>query len=356
MPTLVEQLDLLERLAHDVLSTVESVRAAIGITNVQPVQNVQVPPKSSNAVVPPTSSTPPPTVYAPPVLPTEWPGPDSAEVRAVLDQVAHDAGMHPATLEAIERWETGNYTSKLFTSVWNPGGMKYRPELTLGHIFGSYTAADGNVYAKFPDWVRGIVAHGMFFKQTRYDGIRRTEDPRQEVQAIHAAGYAEYSEEWLNGVLSLVERVLARGGPGRDPRDMLSPHFSLAECEASKTAESQGISNRLPTQLRTTAIQVATQILEPIRELYGPFAPNSWYRSEALNSVTPGASPTSAHTQAAAVDLPRTDRMWAAIQGALPKMGPTLVQIEPTHYHLAISKTGAPEIRYINGATKETWE
>lgn len=62
----------------------------------------------------------------------------------------------------------------------------------------------------------------------------------------------------------------------------LTDNFTLEECEASETAARLGINNRLPRALVTPATLTATNVLEPIRHVFGPFSPSSWYRCEAL--------------------------------------------------------------------------
>jgi len=345
MPSIADQLVILQKLAEDVLETVEEIREQLGISDEEEEEEPEPAPTPVQEKPVSTGNGQPAGGTA---IPDKFPGADSEELRAVIEHVAEDAGMHPATLEAIERWETGNYTSKLFVEANNPGGMKYRPELPLGHNYGYYSARDGNTYAKFPDWARGVIAHGIFFKQKRYDGIRQTEDPMAEVDAIHNAGYAEHSEEWRGGVKAIVAKIL-----DRKPRDMLSAHFSVEECERSKRAADLAIVNRLPAGLRDNAARVAQTILEPVREIYGAFSPNSWYRSPQLNELTPGASPTSAHTKALAVDLPRNERMWQALRTA-PGIAPILLQVEGDHYHVAPADSFT--LKYINGASPESWE
>lgn len=116
-------------------------------------------------------------------------------------------GVRPETLVAIQVWESAWYTSRLFQTANNVGGIKYRPDLiNLGHNHGSYKAKDGNVYAAFPNWREGVAAHARFLSQRRYDRVRQTEDVTEEVRAIHDAGYAEHSMDWLEGVTALARR------------------------------------------------------------------------------------------------------------------------------------------------------
>jgi hypothetical protein len=138
---------------------------------------------------------------------------------------------------------------------------------------------------------------------------------------------------------------------------LLSLHFSQKEAEHSATADAQHIDNSLPEALIENAKAFAAKILEPIRQFYGPFSPNSWYRSPALNAVTSGASPTSAHTRALAADVVRNLSMWSAIIsainfGLLPNC---LVQVEGNHYHVALTTDKPTKLTYYN-ASAESWE
>ena len=83
---------------------------------------------------------------------------------------------------------------------------------------------------------------------------------------------------------------------------MLSPHFSLAELTKSSTASRLNIDNT-PDDAQIEALKlVALSILEPIRERYGAFTPNSGFRCQALNSAI-GSNANSQHTRGEAVDF-----------------------------------------------------
>lgn len=153
------------------------------------------------SVLTPTSS---PAVSGAPAFRTGYVDP---LVWRAAEEEAPKVGVQPETLVAIQVWESAWYLSPLFKTANNVGGVKYRPDLEiLGHVHGSYTAKDGNVYAKWPDWRAGIAGHAQFLAQRRYDGIRQTDDVTAEVRAIHEAGYAEMSQEWLAGVTALATR------------------------------------------------------------------------------------------------------------------------------------------------------
>ena len=78
---------------------------------------------------------------------------------------------------------------------------------------------------------------------------------------------------------------------------MLSTHFSLAELTKSSTASRLNIDNT-PDDAQIEALN----ILEPIRERYGAFTPNSGFRCQELNTAI-GSSPNSQHIKGQAVDL-----------------------------------------------------
>ena len=83
----------------------------------------------------------------------------------------------------------------------------------------------------------------------------------------------------------------------------LSTHFTLGEMIKSSTAARKGIDNTPPEALIPKLTLLCTKILEPIRQHYGiPFAPNSGYRSEMLNSAIGGSS-NSQHCKGEAVDV-----------------------------------------------------
>ncbi len=85
----------------------------------------------------------------------------------------------------------------------------------------------------------------------------------------------------------------------------LSPHFMLAELTRSSTAMRLDIGNRPGEEEIQNLRYLAANVLEPIREEWGPFSPTSGYRCPKLNAAI-GSRPTSQHTrgEAADIDLP----------------------------------------------------
>ena len=154
-------------------------------------------------------SIPFPVVEPPGSAPTFRSGQVPTEVWILADEVAPTVGLTAEVLVAIEVWETAWYTSRLWRQGLNPGGMKDNPALDrLGFTYGTYEAADGNVYETFPDWKTGVRSHAAFFSQKRYDGVRSATKPAGKLLAIHEAGYAEHSQEWLDGTMGLLDRFL----------------------------------------------------------------------------------------------------------------------------------------------------
>lgn len=71
-----------------------------------------------------------------------------------------------------------------------------------------------------------------------------------------------------------------------DAQFKLSDHFKLYEVEKSETAIARGIDNQLTSEDQIhRAAAFAHAILEPIREKFGSFSPNSWFRCEELEKA-----------------------------------------------------------------------
>jgi hypothetical protein len=92
------------------------------------------------------------------------------------------------------------------------------------------------------------------------------------------------------------------------PESLIAPHFKLYELSVSETAVRQGIDNCLTTQADLhAAIHLAREVLEPIRDAFGGFSPNSVYRSQslerALKRKPSGWISHSQHTKGQACDI-----------------------------------------------------
>ena len=83
---------------------------------------------------------------------------------------------------------------------------------------------------------------------------------------------------------------------------MLSKNFSLAELVKSQTADRLGIGNNPDADDIYNMGRLAENILQPIRNEYGPFMVSSGYRSVALCEAI-GSKATSQHAKGQAVDF-----------------------------------------------------
>lgn len=92
------------------------------------------------------------------------------------------------------------------------------------------------------------------------------------------------------------------------PLDLVAPNFRVYELTRSETAVRQRIRNAFATDedLRC-AVHLARTVLQPIRDRFGPFSPNSVYRSQALERALKNRPSswisTSQHTQGRACDV-----------------------------------------------------
>ena len=82
----------------------------------------------------------------------------------------------------------------------------------------------------------------------------------------------------------------------------LTKNFSVQEVQHSDYAIKNHIDNVLPSVYYMNAIELAANILEPIRKRFGAFSPQSWYRGESVNKGV-GGSKNSDHMTARAADI-----------------------------------------------------
>ena len=82
----------------------------------------------------------------------------------------------------------------------------------------------------------------------------------------------------------------------------LSKNFSLAEFTKSQTAERKGIDNTPEGKHMDAAVALFEDVVQPVREHFGPTTINSGYRSPALNDAV-GGSITSQHCKGQAADI-----------------------------------------------------
>ena len=84
---------------------------------------------------------------------------------------------------------------------------------------------------------------------------------------------------------------------------MITKNFSMEELVASNTARMKGIDNTPDKEVEARLVQLAQQVLQPLRDSYGkPIMISSGYRCQALNKAIGGVS-TSQHLKGEAVDI-----------------------------------------------------
>jgi hypothetical protein len=93
-----------------------------------------------------------------------------------------------------------------------------------------------------------------------------------------------------------------------DPQDRIAPNFRVYELSRSEVADRLGIDNRLPDDsVLRAAVRLAREVMQPMRQKFGRFSPNSVYRCQELERVLkrrpPGWISTSPHTGGWAGDL-----------------------------------------------------
>ena len=67
------------------------------------------------------------------------------------------------------------------------------------------------------------------------------------------------------------------------PSDLVAPNFRLYELTKSEIAARQGIDNSFASDRHLqSAVHLAREVLQPIRNAFGPITPNSVYRGQAL--------------------------------------------------------------------------
>lgn len=82
----------------------------------------------------------------------------------------------------------------------------------------------------------------------------------------------------------------------------LSPSFTLAEFERSQTALRLGLDNRAPAAAAARLALLCAEVLQPIRDHFGPVHISSGYRGPALNARI-GGSRRSQHMRGEAADI-----------------------------------------------------
>jgi len=82
----------------------------------------------------------------------------------------------------------------------------------------------------------------------------------------------------------------------------LSPHFTLEEMIKSQAGDRAGVDNMPSPPYRENLRALCLNVLEPIREHFGPVTVNSGYRGPVLNRMVGGAA-SSQHCLGEAADI-----------------------------------------------------
>ncbi len=104
-------------------------------------------------------------------------------------------------------------------------------------------------------------------------------------------------------------------------RTRLTEHFTFGEMIVSQAAARNGFDNVPPYVIFKAGVEFARELLEPLRDRFGPVYSTSWFRSHEVNTKI-GGSESSAHMLACAMDhttqVPLQDEMAWWIDGDLP--------------------------------------
>ena len=126
---------------------------------------------------------------------------------------------------------------------------------------------------------------------------------------------------------------------------MLSPHFSLAEL----TRTSTGLPNEPTPEALVNLQRLAVEVLEPIREHFGPVIVSSAYRGELVNAAVGGVA-GSTHTEGRGADIfvegvtNNELAEWLGTRTDLP-LEEVIVEEHTGHLHVALDEGPAPGAR-----------
>jgi len=95
---------------------------------------------------------------------------------------------------------------------------------------------------------------------------------------------------------------------GLDPRALIAPNFRVYELTRSELASRRGIPNGFASEAELhAAIHLARHVLQPVRDAFGSFTPNSVYRGQALERALKNKASTwlstSQHATGEACDI-----------------------------------------------------
>ena len=140
-----------------------------------------------------------------------------------------------------------------------------------------------------------------------------------------------------------------------------SAHFSLEELTTTNT----GLPNVPTSSARANLDKLANQVLEPLRERFGPILITSGYRSPAVNAAVGGTvNPPSDHLTGTAADLYAQDgtpatTMAAWLYDSSLNLDQVIVEFHTGHLHIAIDTGAAPYrrsfLQTFDGKTYEAW-
>lgn len=88
-----------------------------------------------------------------------------------------------------------------------------------------------------------------------------------------------------------------------DPQEWVGQYFQLWEAMRSETAARLGIDNSPDPEQLDAIRRHAQELMDPVRERFGPLRISSWLRVPALNAAIPDSSSTSAHRWGGAADF-----------------------------------------------------
>ena len=132
-------------------------------------------------------------------------------------------------------------------------------------------------------------------------------------------------------------------------REQLSEHFMLEEMCYSRVGVENGVEN-IPGREAIVALKyLATELLEPLRKLYGkPVVVTSGYRSEEVNRLV-GGVPGSQHTRGGAADcyVPDAAELLAVLRQSGLEFDQAILYRKRNFLHLSLKKTGKNRMQVL---------
>lgn len=130
----------------------------------------------------------------------------------------------------------------------------------------------------------------------------------------------------------------------------LSEHFSLEEFTYSRIAVENGLDNTPPASACQSVHYLVTQLLEPLRNLYGkPIAVLSGYRKDAVNRLAGGVA-NSQHTKGEAADcyIPEgPETLLALLQRSGLAFDQAIVYKSKRFLHLSLKSSGRNRMQVL---------